>query len=113
MSLYDYSCCSCGFLWEDVEQSIHDKPKKKCPRCSKMALSRIINLGLPPIVRGDANTLGQLAERNSSKMGKYKLSEERGKYEENIDKVAKERSDDHTKINKMTETQKVRFIENG
>lgn len=113
MPTYDYSCHKCGFLWEDVRQSIHDKPKKKCPRCSKMTLSKMITLGLPPIVKGEANTLGQLAERNSAKMGKYKVSEERGKYEETIDKVAKERSDGHKKINKMTDAQKLRFIDNG
>lgn len=110
---YDYGCDKCGFLWEDVEQSIHDEPKKKCPRCKKNTLSRLISAGLPPIVKGEANTLGQLAERNSKKMGKYKVSEERGKYEETIDKVAKETQEEHKKINKMTDAQKARFIENG
>ncbi len=113
MPLYDYSCNKCGFLWEDVNQSIHDKPKKKCPRCEKMTLSRLISVGLPPIVVGDATTVGQIADRNTKKMGKYKVSEERGKYDETIDKVSKERQDEHKRIGKMTDTQKLRFIENG
>ena len=111
--LYDYTCYKCGFLWENVQQSINDQPKKKCPRCQKNTLNRLISLGLPPIVKGDANTLGQLAERNSKKMGKYKISEERGKYEEKIDKVSKETQEQHRQINKMSPEQKKRFIENG
>jgi putative FmdB family regulatory protein len=113
MSLYDYSCHCCGFLWENVNQSIHDKPKKQCPRCNKMSLSRLISLGLPPIVKGDATTLGQLADRNTKKIGKYKISENKEKYEETISRGSQERKDLNKKISKMTPEQKSRYIENG
>ena len=113
MSLYDYSCNYCGFLWENVSQSIHDAPKKQCPRCKKMCLTRLISLGLPPIVIGEATTLGQLADRNTKKIGKYKTSEEKAKHKEIIGKGTKERIDLNKKISKMTPEQKLRYIENG
>ena len=67
MPTYDYGCNHCGFLWEDVTQSINDTPKKKCPKCSKMTLDRLISGGIHIFTRGEATTLGQLAEQNTKK----------------------------------------------
>ena len=67
MPTYDYGCNHCGFLWQDVIQSINDAPKKKCPKCSKMTLDRILFGGIHVFTRGEATTLGQLAEHNTKK----------------------------------------------
>jgi putative FmdB family regulatory protein len=110
---YDYSCNQCGFLWENVQQSIHDKKKKKCPRCSKMTLERLISNGLPPFVKGEVTTIGQLADYNAKKMGKYGVSEKDAIKKESVDQVLKERKEENKRIGKMSETQRQRYIENG
>lgn len=113
MPNYDYSCTACGFLWEDVNQGINEEPKKKCPRCSKMTLNRIIFGGLPGFVKGEATTLGQLADRNSKKLGKYGVSEKEAIKNEQVDKGLKQYKQDLKDIGKMNQTQKQRFIDNG
>ena len=79
MITYDYGCNHCGFLWQNVSQSINDAPKKKCPRCKKMTLDRLISGGMHSFTKGEATTLGQLAEQNTKKMGRYELQEKRAK----------------------------------
>ena len=64
---------------KDVIQSINDAPKKKCPKCSKMTLDRILFGGIHVFTRGEATTLGQLAEQNTKKMGHYELQDKRAK----------------------------------
>jgi len=113
MPTYDYSCTTCGFLWEDVSQGIDEKPKKKCPRCSKMTLNRIIFGGLPGFVKGEPTTLGQLADRNSKKLGKYGVSEKEAIKNEQVDKGLKQYKQELKDIGKMTKQQKQRFIDNG
>lgn len=113
MPNYEYSCHQCGFLWENVQQSIHDKPKKQCPRCKKMTLSRNIFGGLPPFVKGEVTTIGQLADKNAKIMGKYGVSERDAIKKEGVDQVMEERKAENTKIGKMSETQKERYIANG
>jgi putative FmdB family regulatory protein len=39
---YEYLCESCGHEWE-VDQSIKDLPKKKCPKCKKLKAKRLIS----------------------------------------------------------------------
>ena len=113
MPSYDYSCYVCGFHWEDVKQSIHDKPKKQCPKCNKMGLNRMISVGLPPFVRGDVNTIGQMADANAKKMGKYGVSEADAKKREEVDQVLKERKEENAKVGRMSKIEQQRFIENG
>ena len=42
MPFYEYQCPHCGFD-EEVLQSINDKPLKKCPRCRKTGLKKLIS----------------------------------------------------------------------
>jgi putative FmdB family regulatory protein len=113
MPKYDYGCNHCGFLWDDVVQSINDSPKKKCPKCNKMTLERLISGGLQPFVRGEATTLGQLAEQNTKKMGRYELQEKRAKNKEDTDAGLKRHQEEIKQIGKMNETQKERYVDNG
>ena len=48
---YEYACKNCGHLWEK-EQSIKDKPSKKCPNCKKMSAQRLISNGCGFVLRG-------------------------------------------------------------
>jgi len=113
MPKYDYGCNCCGFSWEDIQQSINDPPKKKCPRCKKMTLERVIFGGVEPFVRGDATTLGQLAERNSKKMGKSGVEEREAIKQEQVNQGLKSHREEIKRVGKMSDTQKERFIDNG
>jgi len=113
MPTYDYGCNHCGFLWHDIKQSINDPPKKKCPKCSKMTLDRILFGGIHVFTRGEATTLGQLAEQNTKKMGHYELQDKRAKTKEETDGGLKRYNEEIKKIGKMNESQKQRYIDNG
>ena len=51
MPTYDYVCSSCGHEMEAF-QSMKDAPLKKCPKCGKMKLSRMIGGGSGLIFKG-------------------------------------------------------------
>lgn len=110
MPLYDYKCDNCKNILHDIKQSIKDKPLKKCQMCGKNKLQRVIFPPLCVSIRGDVNTIGQLAESNTKKMGKTKLQEIEAKRPKD---EGKEKRDLHRKINKMTPEQQKRYIENG
>ena len=44
MPTYEYACSKCGHHFEKF-QSMRDEPLKKCPKCSKQALKRLIGGG--------------------------------------------------------------------
>jgi predicted nucleic acid-binding Zn ribbon protein len=97
---------------EDVYQEIKEKPLKKCSSCKKHKLERVI-FAPHVFVRGEATTLGQLAERNSEKMGKSQVQEKTLQDKESKkDSLKEAKKEMHSKINKMSATQKRRYIEN-
>ena len=51
MPTYDYKCNACGHRFE-LFQSMSDKPKRKCPKCGKSALERLIGLGAAVLFKG-------------------------------------------------------------
>lgn len=113
MPRYDYECSSCGHKMEDVYQDINDKPLKKCSNCKKHSLERII-FAPHVFVRGEATTMGQLAERNSKKMGKSQVEDLSNKDKDSKKDALKEaKREMHSKLNKMNSSQKRRYIENG
>ncbi len=113
MPTYDYGCNHCGFLWADVTQSINDAPKKKCPKCSKMTLDRILFGGIHVFTRGEATTLGQLAEHNTKKMGHYELQDKRAKKKEETDAGLKKYNEEIKQKGKMSASQQQRYIDTG
>ncbi len=114
--LYDYVCEDCSHEIKDVYQSIKDDALVQCPSCGKNSLQRVIYGGLGSFMK-DTKTIGQLADKNWSRMGSYKRSEiEQSKK----DKVSQEKSPfadlgNATKkeINKMTPEQKRKYIMTG
>ena len=75
MPTYEYKCDNCDHSFEIV-QSMKDKHKRKCPNCKKSKLKRV--MGTPLVfVKGDPQSIGHWAERNTQKMGSYELSEKR------------------------------------
>jgi putative FmdB family regulatory protein len=44
MPTYDYECDACGHKFE-LFQGINDKVQRKCPKCGKLKLRRLIGAG--------------------------------------------------------------------
>jgi len=51
MPTYEYICESCGYEFEQF-QSIKARPLRKCPRCGKVSLKRLIGVGAGIIFKG-------------------------------------------------------------
>lgn len=51
MPTYQYECSSCSHQFE-IMQSMNDDRLKKCPRCSKNKLERLIGAGTGIIFKG-------------------------------------------------------------
>ncbi len=51
MPTYDYECDACKHAFEEF-QSMMDKPLKKCPKCRKSKLRRLIGTGAAIIFKG-------------------------------------------------------------
>lgn len=113
MAVYDYLCKNCDAELKDVRQSIKDRPLTACDVCKTHGLERVI---FPPqvFVRGEASTIGQLAERNSKKIGKYE-AQERSLKDKDLKKKAlgEAKKEMRSKLNSMSESQKQRYIEDG
>ena len=55
MPVYEYFCSDCDVKMELVE-NIKSNPKKKCPKCGKMKLIRLISKGANVIFKGNGWT---------------------------------------------------------
>lgn len=51
MPTYDYECDACSHAFEEF-QSMLDKPLKKCPKCKKPKLRRLIGTGAAILFKG-------------------------------------------------------------
>jgi putative FmdB family regulatory protein len=51
MPTYEYACTKCGHAFEFF-QSMKDAPLKKCPKCGKLALKRLVGGGAGLIFKG-------------------------------------------------------------
>jgi putative FmdB family regulatory protein len=114
--LYDYKCDECSHEMYDVYQSIKDDAITLCPSCGKDTLCRVIYGGLGSFMK-DTKTIGQLADRNWSKMGHYQKSEIEHKSLANKPKdeslFSNAGNASKQEISKMTATQKKKYIITG
>jgi putative FmdB family regulatory protein len=51
MPTYDYQCDACGHAFE-LYQGINEPKKKKCPKCQKLKLRRLIGTGAAIVFKG-------------------------------------------------------------
>ena len=51
MPTYEYVCSKCGHEFEQF-QSMNDQPLKRCPKCKKLGLKRLIGRGGGIIFKG-------------------------------------------------------------
>lgn len=65
-----YQCEACDDKFAEIGKRVGYKIKKKCPSCKKMALDTYTVGNISFFVK-DVTTLGQLAEKDNKKLGKY------------------------------------------
>lgn len=86
MPTYDYLCKNCGHEFENF-QPITARPLRKCPKCSKMQLQRLIGAGAGIIFKGsgfyqtdyrsESYKKGQQAEKPKTTDKKDKKTEDK------------------------------------
>ena len=128
MLSYDYECASCYLIFE-VQQGIKEKPLTKCPHCDG-TIERVLLAAPFGFVKGEPRTIGQLADRNTKKMGKYELEAKKKAHKDAKEaaklealkrkmpegsKIIKEPwyGSAPQKLAKATEAQKQRYIRTG
>ena len=65
MPTYDYECSACGHTF-DAFQSMSENPLRKCPRCGKNTLKRLIGAGLGIIFKGSGFYVNDSRSASSS-----------------------------------------------
>lgn len=51
MPTYEYACPKCGHQFEQF-QSMRDEPLKKCPKCARTGVKRLLGAGAGLIFKG-------------------------------------------------------------
>jgi putative FmdB family regulatory protein len=114
MPLYDFECEPCAYYTE-IHQSMFSPSLLECPVCGQKTLKKVF-LNPPYIsVRGEPTTIGQMAEKNAKKMGKYEIQDKtkEDKQGKGLTKEQKEKRNQHQKITAMTPKQKLKWIREG
>jgi putative FmdB family regulatory protein len=88
MPTYEYACGACQHHFDEL-QSFSDKPLRKCPKCGKLKLKRLIGTGAAVIFKGSGfyATDYKTPVKPDSSLGEAKSLHER------IDKVDKANGD--------------------
>jgi putative FmdB family regulatory protein len=68
MPTYDYVCTKCGHELE-VFQSMKDEPLKKCPKCKKQGLKRLLGGGAGLIFKGSGFYITDYKKKSASPEG--------------------------------------------
>ncbi|MCX5681051.1 MAG: zinc ribbon domain-containing protein [Candidatus Omnitrophica bacterium] len=66
MPTYDYECSTCGHTFEEF-QSMVEKRLKKCPKCGKLSLDRLLGTGSGVIFKGSGFYQTDYKNKDSSK----------------------------------------------
>jgi hypothetical protein len=116
MPEYSFNCkkCDCNFscFWpiSSYDKNLVDL---SCENCGSSQVFRDYQEDNVVVSYHDIKTIGQLAERNTKKMGKYHLEEKMRQDNMGLHKKNKEISAKRRKINKMTAEQKRKYIMEG
>ena len=73
MPTYDYECPKCGYAFELV-QSMRDEPIKKCPKCKKTGVKRLVGGGAGLIFKGTGFYITDYKNKDSAAKEKRKTS---------------------------------------
>lgn len=114
MPRYDFQCDPCAY-YAEITQSMDAPSTLECPVCGEQTLKKAF-INAPNIfVRGEAKTVGQLAERNAKQMGFYEKQDKAIKdgIDHELRKKKKEKREQHQKIVSMTPEQQMKWIRTG
>lgn len=112
MPIYDFECEKC-IIYAEIKQSVSDPDVLQCPSCGEKTLKKVFISPPYVSVRGEAKTIGQLADRNSEKLGTYERQDK--EKADGLDKKRKEMEgrERYRKINSMSKEQQVKWIKDG
>ncbi|MCS7046246.1 MAG: zinc ribbon domain-containing protein [Gemmataceae bacterium] len=85
MPTYDYRCDGCDHAFEEF-QSITDAPLKKCPKCGKAKLRRLIGTGAAILFKGSGfyqTDYRSESYKNAAKADEAKMSSNADKTDAN------------------------------
>lgn len=68
MPTYEYACPKCGHEFEQF-QSMRDEPLKKCPKCRKTGLKRLVGSGAGLIFKGTGFYITDYKNKTGKKEG--------------------------------------------
>ena len=111
MPLYDFECEPCAYYTE-LRQKMNDPSLLKCPICEQETLQKVFINAPHTFVRGEAKTIGQLAEHNYKNMGFYEKQDRKIKDQLENSEV-KNKRERHQKIISMTPEQQTKWIREG
>jgi len=114
MPLYDFECEPCAYYTE-IRQGVDESSVLECPVCGQKTLRKIFINAPHCYVRGESQTIGQLADRNAKKMGSYER-QEKAEGDRKGTKLTKEQSEKrklNQKLVSMTPEQKIKWIKEG
>ena len=116
MPEYSFHCEKCSYdfseLWSIT--SYEDRLKTVCcPECHSNKVYRDYQEDSVVVSYHEVKTIGQLAEKNTKKMGKYHLEDRMREDNMELHKKNKEASAKRRKLNKMTAEQKHKYVMEG
>jgi putative FmdB family regulatory protein len=112
MAYYEYRCEACEHFFGEELSIKKYKRRKKCPSCGKHKLNRVLDVPTL-VIKGRPTTIGQLAEANTKKMGRYERQEKENRDNKELRKAKKEARKSQRDINSMTKEQKKKYILEG
>lgn len=116
MPEYSFKCSKCAHSFSHFWSiSSYDENIKTitCENCGDKQVFRNYQEDNMVVSYHEVKTIGQLAEKNTKKMGKYELENRMKNDNMDLHKQNKEISARRRKINKMTPTQKKKWIMEG
>jgi len=111
MPVYHYKCTHCANEYETFH-SIREDIRTTCEICKNQTLQVVLD-GAPVIINKEIKTIGQLAEANAKKMGRYGLEEKMAQDGLNRKIENQEKMKEARKIAALTPEQKTKYIETG
>jgi putative FmdB family regulatory protein len=69
MPTYEYACPKCGHQFEQF-QSMRDEPLKKCPKCGKSGVKRLVGGGAGLIFKGSGFYITDYKNKGGGSAGK-------------------------------------------
>ncbi|MGD0552044.1 MAG: zinc ribbon domain-containing protein [Sedimentisphaerales bacterium] len=89
MPTYEYKCDKCGHQFEQM-QSITSKSLRKCPKCGKSALRRLIGTGAGLIFKGSGFYATDYRSENYKESAKKEKPEKPSEKKESAAPAAKD-----------------------